>query len=251
MTAKKTDKRALDTHGETVPEGVSGAENTETWLGKQAAAALTGIDIRRLHYLGESQQVRRRKTPLGSWEYAATDLEAFQQPENAQSALTAELIKESNEHARESFKLAFGPAKELFTLLRDENVSLRQQNAKMLDTHLELVKAREELLSEARERELAGQEVQAAIQRKTDMVDMAKRIMPVIAKKLITGNSEPEPAPPNPQVAATLEFLSKVDPSKIQAMLDNDNDFLSEEEKTLLRIALFGPADGSGFAAHG
>lgn len=222
------DLEDTETEGESEPE----PEDSERWLPKQSASALTGIEHRRLHYLGESRQVRRRKNAKGEWEYALSDLEPFQESKEQSFTMASRLVEQATRHTESAFKLVFDPAKELFTLLRDENVSLRESNAKLTQTHLDLIKAQEALLSEAHERELAARESAAAIERKTEMLNLGKKILPVIAAQM-AGIS---PSALDPKLAATVEFLKTVDRSKVELMLGSD--FLSDTEKSLLRKAM-------------
>ena len=136
-----------------------------------------------------------------------------------------ELTSDALDHVRKTFALVHEPATSTMQILKEENKELRAYARGLEAAHLELIKTREELLSEKHARELALQESQASIRRKDAAIETLKSGLGPLAQKWLAAK-EAE--------SAMLQLLRRIPPEKLSVL----HQFLEPEEQRLLSTVL-------------
>lgn len=96
----------------------------------------------------------------------------------------AEAVKASGAHLESMVKLLVEPAHRVLELLSAENDRLRTHNAKLEESHYELVRAREAALNETTERELAAKHMEAKEQWRARTFHLLQQSAPKLLAKI-------------------------------------------------------------------
>lgn len=120
----------------------------------------------------------------------ATELEAT--PARSLWGLSEQALRESMTQTRDILALVIEPSRRLLEMVTKENAELRDRIAHLERSHDEAVKAREEALSEALERQLAKSVLEGQERRKDELLAVAKEHAPAVLKGFAEKNMAAE-----------------------------------------------------------
>jgi hypothetical protein len=163
----------------------------EGWLTAHELHQRFGGAVRTIHRWGETGRIGRHKDAngrvtfdpdsyareLGKEDEASGEYDSAKLEVARSQVLTSganDLLKQLLRHNENMMAPASEAQRELLVLLKDENKSLREQVAELTKVHLENMKAREELISEAHARTIELKMFEASEARKQAALDMAK-----------------------------------------------------------------------------
>lgn len=217
----------------------------------QTAAVLsrsTGLSTRHLAKLGDQGAVPRQKNGEGVWLYDRDAAEDFA-PKGAEElsdyiASLVSLLKQAEGHTAETFRMVHGPAMELFGFYKAELAAARVRIEHLERTHDDLVKAKEDALSQVHERQIAERLLIARQARWDKAFDTLSECAPGLLNQLLESIFAASSG-----ASATLlaKILASVEKRDIEGMLANST--VSEDERTILRQVLSdraGEKDGEG-----
>lgn len=163
------------------------------------------------------------------------------------------LLKQAQSHHEKTFGPYSDATREVLELLRQENKDLRAQNAELVKVHLDNVKAREEMLSQAHERELAGKMFLAAEERKREALETFKGPAKELLKRFVAGGPDTVPAPAStaPKLEAARRLLGSLTDQQLLMLLGAElvtdglsgllgTGVLSAEQEAMVREVLVG-----------
>jgi hypothetical protein len=147
---------------------MSGAEDTEAprpngkadgeWMTAASIQRLTQVNTRTMARMADNGAIERRKNTEGVWLYRLSEVTALTSREENNGdhidALTG-LLAQAQTHLKETFKPVHDATQSVLSLLQEENDRLRKHCARLEGAYFDLVKAREEALSEAKSRDIA------------------------------------------------------------------------------------------------
>jgi len=121
------------------------------------------------------------------------------------------LLRQTMQHLEKVMAPAADAQRELLQLLKEENSSLRQQVKDLTAVHLENMKAREALISEAHERELELKAFEAREARKKAALDMVKGPAQKLLARVAGVGADTVPAPAGKLTSARALLASLTD----------------------------------------
>lgn len=218
------------------------ASNVESWLRAVQVSREFGMHVRVLSKLAAEGKVRREKNATGTFVYCPEDVLAFQQAQGEveQDAHKTEvvlsngndLLKQAHGHIEKMFAPAMAATNAAQEMLRQANADLRAENSELRKLHLDLVKAREEMLNDAHSRELAGKMWEASEARKQKVFGvLAQGPLPKLLSQVMAAFGLDETA--SGQTAAAIELLKSLEGAQLEALLMTD--FVTDEQKELIR----------------
>lgn len=206
-------------------------------------AADLGISVRTISRLQAAGHVRRWEALDGTWRYdpeqvaAAVNANTTQEvaAEGAKIVLdgSADTLRQALallQQAHGQIATQAAPAQLLLELLAAENRRLSEQNAELLKTHLELVKAREQALSEQHARDIAAATLSSQEARKDKVFAGLARVAPRLLKQFETSLGG------GPQVAAAVSLMRSLERNQLEVLLASD--FVTDAQKEYLRVVL-------------
>lgn len=221
----------------------------EEWPKLEEAAQTIGISSRQLQKWLKTGKAERHPCPDGTYRYNPkhlAELQGISEDEIEEAELsTAQLItamgaylRTQNDHIKMLVHTIVEPLKANFDGWKAQS---EQSNARILALEakwLESILERERLLSEGHERELAAKESEASIRRKDQTLDVLRtQVVPAIVKSV---------AAKNPKAQAAVELLQTIDSETIDALLQDEVEFLTPDQKAKLRVILDRPTTPTG-----
>jgi hypothetical protein len=182
----------------------NGAGHPDGWLSAHELHARFGGSVRTIHRWGESGRIGRYKDQQGRVSF---DSEAYARELGKEEELSGEhdsaklevarsqvltsgandLLKQLLRHNEQMMGPTAEAQRELLVVLKDENKSLREQLASLTAVHLENMKAREELISEAHARTIELKMFEESEARKQAALDMAKGPVKQLLARVVGG----------------------------------------------------------------
>lgn len=201
------------------------------------AAKQLGISKTTLLRYADTGVIKVGKDAKGNRYFLQEDLDAFREARSGDSTLAvftaqqSELTSTALDHVRKTLDMVHEPARALIAILKDEVAALRTRNQFLEGRVDDMTKAWQEALNDQHARDLAAKELDAALKRKDDLIELLKMTAkPLMAQLMATV------AGSDTRSQAMADFLGKVDQDKIKALLGLP--FLDEEEKTSLKTML-------------
>jgi hypothetical protein len=160
------------------------ADSVELWPGSSKACKEYQCSPRTLNRLVERGLVQKEQARDGTFRFhpeqlgqalASKDVEREEQA-GARVLLDGgvDLLKQAHSHIEKMYAPAHEASAKALAVLVSMIASLTEQNSKLLETHLALIRAREEALDESHVRSVVGAEALAKDERKREMIQLLK-----------------------------------------------------------------------------
>ena len=217
------------------------------WLPRTEATKLLGESERKLYRLCSDGAIERRRVN-GTGYFSRQDILDYCEmrgsvtPDETNGvsgdALTSgfaagtHLVKQASDHADRMFRLFESPVQAVLQALSKELERLRDENAKLQDRISAMVTREREYLDAAHEREAVSRILELEQRRKDKMLETLKPAALGMAQKLTGAVVLPA------RLQTALELLTSLDPDILKAVLADENDMLTPEQKTKLRTIL-------------
>jgi DNA-binding transcriptional MerR regulator len=234
------------------------------WLKASVLVRECGGSLRTIQRWGSDGRISSVKDPTGARYYnpeeyvAELDKEDTERDDSQKTGIVLngsnELLKQAHHHLEKLMGPAHEATREVLECLRKENGELRALNSKLIETHLENVKARESMLSEHHQRELTTRMFESHEARKRAAFDALKAPAGLLLARLVGGGavgvvpSDTMPAPSGALVAAR-DLLASLTDDQLSMLLGADmvkqaltafleTELLDEHQKDLVRQVL-------------
>jgi hypothetical protein len=251
----------------------------EQWVGAREAMRRFSVGFQTLRRLARENPVCRRMTAAGT-EYDAdllaqlcevAELEQDEQSVHVEShKQTLAALKLAHEQASKMFEPYAKATALALDLLAKNNEQLATRCTALERTNLEVIQAREALLSQNTERELAGKAAQAAVDMKQKTFGLLLPSLQKLSAQAFGVGGVPAGLPPasdvasrpgseavteanfeqlirvpevRAKVAATLELLGQMEPAKLEALLGSG--LLTASEEQCVRRVIGKPTNGA------
>jgi hypothetical protein len=217
----------------------------DNWPKLDEAAALIGISGRQLQKWVKTGKAERHQCPDGTFRYDPAHLRELQglaTDEREESEMSAAqlvgamsaYLRTQNTHFESLVKALVDPIKENISSWKDQVIEARKRITELEAQQEQNYKDRERLLSEQQERDLMKQESEAKIKRQDMTLEVLKeQVLPAIVTSMKAKSG---------QAQAAVELLQSIEPETIDALLAEEVEFLTKEQKILLRTILNRPA---------
>lgn len=256
MAARRTSRANGTTSFEAVHEG--GIPPTPedvvwtSWNSSLKAAAMLGISHKRLSQLVATGDLQPYRAPDGTIRFspdhlqnAATALAALPDDEPAKEPAT---IAATADHVRATTKAlenAISHAESLMKLITEPLSQIQRQQEMLVERLMgrlealeasrdEMIKSREQYLSEEAERQVIREAFAAQEKRREEVLSMMKEFVPplktAVERKFGLGAAG--------RMKAMSGFLESMDPDFIRGLLDPTNEVLEQEQREMLITAL-------------
>lgn len=207
-------------------------DDSDRLLGHEEAAA----------YLGMTERMFRRRLEAGKWDparvvkgnrvyYSAEGLDQCQREVDSSSAMVSLLntyrvsLETAHRQLRELFSQTSSTQQQTIDLLLNQRRNDQERIDKLEAKLFEAIEIRERAASEVHVRELQRAQFERAEKRKDEAFAQLKDWGPVLLEQLAG-------------TRLVKRMLEKIDPAKLQALVDPETSFLSEEERAYLKQAL-------------
>jgi len=148
---------------------------------------------------------------------------------------SVELAKQAQEQVRELVSLVAQPIKDALAVLKDENRELREERKHFLTIHVDMIKAREELLNDAHIRTLTTEVAAKHENRKEKvfglLIGRLPKLVEQVEQTIIGGDPKVRR-----QTKATIDLLKSIDAPLLNGLLELD--LLDEKQKALVQQIL-------------
>ena len=230
------------------------------WLSETRVCSRLGVNPRQLKKLVEEGKIpsgtdapdsTRRWNPqtideledaLSGGANPAAELAAGGRASRDMSVGLAKLVAQATQHAERSFvqherasNQALRTLRDINNDLRDDNARLRGELAKREETHLALVKQREDLLSDQTARDIAAKESASTQERKRKMFDLvlarAPKLLGQLEKTLGLGDGADMQ-----KVQAVISLAEDLDPGLLEMLATTGS--LTEKQVSLVETII-------------
>lgn len=205
-------------------------DDPSQWVAAADLARLMGLPVKAITEMGERGHLTRiRENAHRPWMYRIPELKLRNGSSAGDAALATmqRALKQSDLHARESFRMVHEPSFKLFELLQKHAEHLMGRCTTLEASHTEMVRAREAALSEVHVRELATQEAERRGARLDGLFSTLAQTVPPVAAQVFETWAEWK----KPKAGAALELVRELAAS----LLDLE---LTEEQREKLRAIL-------------
>ncbi len=216
-----------------------------TWISETRVCARLGVNPRQLKKMIDKGEVPPgSKAPDATWRWnpatiddledmlsgganPAAEISAGGRASRDMSVGLAKLVGQATQHAERSFvqheratNAALRTLRDINNDLREDNSRLRSELAKREETHLALVKQREDLLSDQTARDIAAKESATTTERKRKMFDLVMQRAPNLLGKLEKTLGLGEGSDMK-KVQAVISLAEDLDPGLLEMLASN------------------------------
>lgn len=235
--------------GEVVETEVESEERDEseyeTWPMLEAAAKLLGVKARTVHRMVIRGELSRYKVS-GKWRYDPEELQILSKRQTSEEPVADEtdslagvleastrLLTQAHGFIGQLMRLSVDPTSNLMKSWEAQTCKLQERTATLEDKNLEMLRLREEMISEQHLRDLDSyKEAQSEERKMAAFRTLKDDVLPLVKAKFL------EKSPDVEKALAAVELLRSIDPALIQTILtdDPDNPFTPEQRAKLKTI---------------
>jgi len=231
-TTKKPPKEG-ETPG-TDPNSDGNLPEEPEWVSPAQARTRTGLSAQRIRYLGEQEEVKRRKGDKG-WEYLLSDLQEFASDSDSKDSELQSLelthYRASLTRLEEKDRYLNSRLVAMLEFESSERIKLAERSIKHEEERINLIGALEELISAQHARQLEREKQEANIEMRKDALNKAAEVLKPLAQQAFA-SFFPEAAQTGAILGAVVEVVNRMRP-KLEMLVKTD--MLTAEEKEMLQ----------------